>query len=196
MRMARRPRQRALAGQAFVELALVAPLVALLVVGMVAVVQLTRTQVALDAAAEAAALVAARAPDATAACADGHRQLAQVVEASRPLAGVRFRDGLAGGCVGSVPDASALALSRTGGADAIWFGRRPGRAFCRIGGAGPGTGGADPGDVRVVLAVQPRLGWLPGGGAWLPLRLTADAVAKIDAFRSRDVAVTTEGDAC
>ncbi len=184
----------AASGQAFVELALVTPLVVLLVLGVVTVVQLARTQVAIRTAAQAAALVAARAPDAVAACADGHAQLSWIVDASAPLAGVTFRDALAGRCVGRFPQASALPLSPSGGADAIWFGSRPGRAFCRIGGAGPA--GANPGDVVVVMAVRPRIDWLPGGGAWLPVRMSARALVKIDAFRSRDVAVTTEGDGC
>ncbi|HUY96537.1 MAG TPA: TadE/TadG family type IV pilus assembly protein [Verrucomicrobiae bacterium] len=182
------------AGQAFVELALVTPLILLLVLGVVTLVQLARIGGALDAAAQAAALVAARAPDAVAACGDGHAQLAQVVAASPPLAGVWFRDGLAGRCVGAQPAASRLALSRSGGAEAIWFGTGPQRAFCRIGGGAPGL--ANPGDVLVVVALRPRLAWLPDGGAWLPLRLSARALVKVDAFRSRDVAVSTEGDRC
>ncbi len=185
------PRAR---GQSLVELALVTPLVLVLVVGTVTVVQLARIQLALGAATQASALVAARAADAVAACRGGRSQLESIVAASPPLATVTFRIALAGGCVGPLPSLGSLPLSRSGGGAAIWFGRSPGRAFCRIG--QPGAGGGDPGDVIVLAALHPRIPWLPNGGAFLPLRLGARAVVKVDPFRSRDVAITTEGDTC
>ena len=183
-------------GQAFVELALVAPVLILLVLGSVALVQLAQTQVALNTAASATAFVVARGADARDACRAGHQQLATVIGEAATLRRGRFEDVLHGRCTGPLPDAARLPSTPGAGSLAIWFGRAaPNHAFCRMGAAtAPGTPG--DGDVMVLVAFTPSLGWIPGVGPWLDRRLVGRAVAKIEPFRSRLPAVDPTGDHC
>jgi len=73
-------------GQALVELALCAPVVILIAVGVAAVVQVEDASAGLDAATHAAASVAARAPDSVTAESAAHARFASVVVAY-PLSG-------------------------------------------------------------------------------------------------------------
>ena len=66
-------------GQAFIELALCAPLVILLALGTVVSIQIASARAGLDAATQAAAEVAARAPNAETALATGHERFTEVV---------------------------------------------------------------------------------------------------------------------
>ena len=68
-------------GQALVELALCAPVVILIAVGVAAVVQVEDASAGLDAATHAAASVAARAPDSVTAESAAHARFASVVMA-------------------------------------------------------------------------------------------------------------------
>jgi hypothetical protein len=77
-------------GQALLELALCAPVVVLLAVGVAAVVQVEDASAGLDAATHAAASVAARAPDAMTANSAAHARFAAVVVAY-PLHGATFQ---------------------------------------------------------------------------------------------------------
>ncbi len=183
-------------GQAFVELALVAPLLILLVLGAVALVQLAQTQVALNTAASATAFVVARGADARDACRAGHRQLSTVIGEAATLRHGRFRDVLRGRCIGPLPDAGRLPVSPGAGSLAIWFGRSaPGHAFCRMG-TPSRPGRPSDGDVVVLVAFMPALDWIPGVGRWLDQRLIGRAVVKIEPFRSRLPAVDPTGDHC
>ncbi|HUY61068.1 MAG TPA: TadE family protein [Candidatus Dormibacteraeota bacterium] len=183
-------------GQAFVELALVAPVLILLVLGAVTLVQLAQTQVALNTAASATAFVVARGADARDACRAGHQQLSTVIGEAPTLRHGRFQDVLHGRCVGPLPDAGRLPAAPGAGSLAIWFGRSaPGRAFCRVGTATP-PGTPSDGDVVVLVAFMPAFDWIPGVGRWLDQRLVGRAVAKIEPFRSRLPAVDPTGDHC
>lgn len=97
---------RSIRGQVLVELALCAPLVLLLAVGGAAVVQLEDARAGLDAATDAAASAAARAPDTVTADAAAHSRFEAVV-AEYPLEGATLRislgsfDRIAGGSVTS-----------------------------------------------------------------------------------------------
>jgi Flp pilus assembly protein TadG len=77
-------------GQALLELALCAPVVILLAVGVAAVVQVEDASMGLDAATHAAASVAARAPDPGTADSAAHARFAAVV-AAYPLHGATLR---------------------------------------------------------------------------------------------------------
>jgi uncharacterized protein (UPF0333 family) len=90
-------------GQALVELAIVLPIILVLACGAVAVVQLARTQMALETAASATALVGARGVDAFEACVDAHRELATVLSESSGLISPNLTDELRGACVGPLP---------------------------------------------------------------------------------------------
>lgn len=68
-------------GQALVELAVCAPIVALLGIGAAAAIQVAEAQTGLDAAARSAVAVAARAPNATEAQTAAHWRFASVVAA-------------------------------------------------------------------------------------------------------------------
>ena len=72
---------RASRGQSLVELAVCAPLVLLLALGAAAVVRLQDAESGLEAATQAAAITAARAPDASAAQASAQSRFAAVVSA-------------------------------------------------------------------------------------------------------------------
>jgi hypothetical protein len=77
-------------GQALLELALCAPVVVLLAVGVAAVVQVEDARAGLEAATHAAASVAARAPDAVIANSAAHARFAAVVGAY-PLHGATLQ---------------------------------------------------------------------------------------------------------
>jgi hypothetical protein len=77
-------------GQALLELALCAPVVTLLALGVAAVVQVEDASAGLDAATHAAASVAARAPDAVIANSAAHARFAAVV-AAYPLRGATIQ---------------------------------------------------------------------------------------------------------
>lgn len=68
-------------GQALLELALCAPVAILLAIGTVAAVQVAEARAGLDAATQAAANAAARAPDAPTAAAAAQRRFASVISA-------------------------------------------------------------------------------------------------------------------
>lgn len=179
-------------GQALVELALVLPVLLLLACGAVAIVQIARTQIALGTAASAAALVGARASDATAACSGARSQLRMVVSENSSLLSGPLVNQLAGGCTGPLPAARGLP---SGLAFAIWLGYgASGNTFCRRG--GPASGGITDGDVLVVLTYKPKLGWIPVVGNWLAPTLTSRSVQKVDPFRSRNPGQNPAGDDC
>ncbi len=82
-------------GQALVELALCAPVVMILAVGVAAVVQVEDAAAGLDAATHAAASAASRAPDSATATAVAHARFAAVV-AGYPLRGATLGIDLSG----------------------------------------------------------------------------------------------------
>ena len=183
-------------GQALVELALVLPVMLALSCGAVAVVQLARTQMAMEAAANASALVAARGIDADQACAGAHQELETVLSESQGLLPSTLTDGLHGGCVGPVPDPSRMPAALGGGSFALWFGYGgENDTFCRVG-SGPGSGAPTDGDVVATVVYRPDLAWVPLIGSWLSPRLTTTATDKVDSFRSRDPQADPTGDDC
>lgn len=178
------------------ELALVLPLTLLLGLGSVAVVQLARTQMALETASSAAALVAARAIDSQRACQEATQELQVVEQESSGLLAGPIRQLGGGRCVGPVPDKLAMPTALGGGSSDIWFGYGAALdSFCRIGGP-PDRAGLTDGDVEVVIAYRPNLDWIPVVGNWMSPRLSASSVQKIDPFRSRDPAQDPTGDDC
>jgi hypothetical protein len=183
-------------GQALVELALVLPVILVLGCGAVAVVQLARTQVALETAASAAALVGARGVDASEACLDAHHELATVLRESSELVSGDLTDQLRGACVGPLPEVGLVPASPGGGSFALWFGYG-GRndSFCRVG-ASPLSSGPTDGDMVATVVYRPDLDWIPLIGSWLSPRLTSTAIDKIDPFRSRDPIADPTGDGC
>lgn len=86
---------KASCGQALVELALCAPVVMLLAVGVAAVVQVEDAAAGLDAATHAAASAASRAPDSATATLAAHARFAAVV-AGYPLRGATLSIDLSG----------------------------------------------------------------------------------------------------
>jgi len=183
-------------GQALVELAVVLPILLLLGCGAVAVVQIARTQMAMEAAASATALVAARGVDATQACSGGHQEMGTVLSESDGLLPLNLTDALRGGCVGAVPQSDDLPAAVGTGSFALWFGYGgPNDTFCRVG-SGPGTGTPTDGGVVVTVVYRPNLAWIPLIGSWLSPRLTTIATDKVDPFRSRDPSVDPTGDDC
>jgi len=183
-------------GQALLELALVLPLTLLLGCGAVAVVQLARTQIALDTAASAAALVAARGVDAATACQDAHGELLSVLASNSQLLPANLHDDAGGTCTGLSPAVGTLPAGFGTGSFRIWFGYGAALdTFCRVGGAPNGAGVTD-GDVVVVMAFRPDLRWIPLVGGWMSPTLRASSVDKIDPFRSRDPQQDPTGDYC
>lgn len=194
--MTLRVRHRRGRGQALVELALVLPVILLLGCGAVAVVQLARTELALESAASAAALVAARGVDATQACLDAHRELTTVISESAGLFAADLTDELQGACVGPLPESGVMPAQIGGGSYALWFGYGgTNDTFCRIG-SSPRAGSATDGDVVATLVYRPNLDWIPLVGSWLSPRLAAVATEKIDPFRSRNPLTDPTGDSC
>jgi hypothetical protein len=186
----------AASGQALVELALVLPLTLLLGCGAVAVVQLARTQMAMQTASDAAALVAARAVDARVACSQAEEELATVVQESQGLLAGQLHNMTLGTCVGQPPLATALPATPGSGSYQVWFGYGGSDdSFCRLGGAPNATGLTD-GDVEVMMAFRPDLDWIPVLGNWLSPVLHASDTEKIAPFRSRDPSQDPTGDDC
>lgn len=184
------------AGQALVELALVLPLTLLLGCGAVAVVQLARTQMALNTAASASALVGARGVDATRACQGARDELQSVLTVNGSLLPSDLQDAGPGECSGALPALSQLPAPTGGGSFAIWFGYGSATdTFCRSGGA-PTAGGVTDGDVVVALAFRPDLSWIPLVGGWMSPTLRTSSTEKIDPFRSRDPSQDPTGDDC
>ncbi len=178
------------------ELALVLPVTLLLGCGAVAVVQLARTQMAMDTATSAGALVAARGIDATSACQAAMHEVKQVEQESSGLLSGPIRRLGGGRCAGPVPDQAMMPASLGRGSVQIWFGYgSPLDTFCRVGGA-PDARGLTDGDVEVVMAFRPNLDWVPLVGAWISPTLRASSIQKIDPFRSRDPSQDPSGDAC
>jgi Flp pilus assembly protein TadG len=103
-------------GQALVELALCAPVVILLAVGVAAVVQVEEAGAGLDAATHAAAAAAARAPDIASADVTAHARFDSVV-AGYPLRGATLRISF-----GSFARASDVSLSSNAFVDVAWAG--------------------------------------------------------------------------
>jgi Flp pilus assembly protein TadG len=103
-------------GQALVELALCAPVVVLLAVGVAAVVQVEEASAGLDAATHAAAAAAARAPDAASADGTAHARFDSVV-AGYPLRGATLRISF-----GTFARASEVSLSSNAFVDVAWAG--------------------------------------------------------------------------
>jgi hypothetical protein len=183
-------------GQALVELAIVLPIILVLACGAVAVVQLARTQMALETAASATALVGARGVDAFEACVDAHRELATVLSESSGLISPNLTDELRGACVGPLPEAGRMPASPGGGAFALWFGYGgQNDSFCRIG-TSPVSSAPTDGDMVASLVYRPDLEWIPIIGSWLSPRLASTAMDKIDPFRSRDPVADPTGDGC
>jgi hypothetical protein len=183
-------------GQALVELAIVLPLVLVLACGAVAVVQLARTQMALQTAASATALVGARGVDASEACLDAHRELATVLSESKGLVSDDLTDELRGECVGPLPEGGLMPASPGGGSFALWFGYGgQNDSFCRVGTSPVSTAPTD-GDMVATLVYRPDLEWIPIIGSWLSPRLACTAIDKIEPFRSRDPLADPTGDAC
>ena len=189
------PREPA-GGQALLELALILPLTLLLGCGAVAVVQPARTQMAMNTASSAAALVAARAVDAQSACQQATQELHLVEEESSGLLSGPIRQLGGGRCVGPAPDAGTMPTVAGGGSAQIWFGYGAALdSFCRVGGP-PNSSGLTDGDVEVVIAYRPNLQWIPLLGAWMSPSLRASSIQKIDPFRSRDPSQDPTGDDC
>lgn len=183
-------------GQALVELAIVLPVVLVLGCGAVAVVQLARTQMAMEAAASASALVGARAGDATGACLGAHQELATVLSESGGLLPTGLADNLHGGCVGPLPDGSVMPAALGGGSFALWFGYGgQNDSFCRVG-TSPSSRAPTDGDVVATVVYRPDLDWIPLIGSGLSPRLTSTATEKVDPFRSRDPQADPTGDDC
>ena len=183
-------------GQALVELAIVLPVVLVLCCGAVAVVQLARTQMALETAASATALVGARGLDASQACLAAHRELATVLSESGGLVSATLSDELRGACVGPLPESSLLPAALGSGSFALWFGYgAQNDTFCRLGASSSGSVPTD-GDMVATLVDRPDLEWIPVVGSWLSPRLAATAIDKIDPFRSRDPLADSTGDSC
>ncbi len=183
-------------GQALLELALVLPIILLLGCGAVAVVQLARTQLAMQTASSAAALVAARAIDAQRACQEATQELRVVEQENSGLLQGHIRQLGGGRCVGPAPNAATMPTSIGGGSAQIWFGYGGALdSFCRVGGP-PNSTGLTDGDVEVVIAYRPDLEWIPLLGSWLSPSLRAHSIQKIDPFRSRDPSQDPTGDDC
>jgi hypothetical protein len=192
----RKNRQSGRTGQALVELAVVLPVVLVLGCGAVAVVQLARTQIAMEAAASATALVAARGEGATQACTGAHEEIATVLSESNGLLPLDLADVFHGGCVGPIPESSAMPASLGSGSFALWFGYGGAEdTFCRVG-TSPGSGAPTDGDVVATVVYRPNLAWIPLIGSWLSPRLTTSATDKVDPFRSRDPQADPTGDDC
>ena len=183
--------QGSVSGQALVELALVLPVLLLLGLAAAAIVQVARTQLAMTAAASASALVAARAPDAAAACAESRLQLETSVTDSGGLIPASLADRFGGRCAGPLPaPTGAIPNSYF-----IWLGLGGAQdTFCRRG--TPVRGSLTDGDVVVSIAYRPNLSWLPLVGSWLSPELQAQSVQKVDPFRSRDPSQDPTGDNC
>jgi hypothetical protein len=190
------PRGRSGQGQALVELAIVLPIVLVIGCGAVAVVQVARTQIALETAANATALVGARGVDATEACLAAHRELATVLSESSGLVSADLTDELRGACVGPLPESGLLPASPGAGSFALWFGYGgQSDSFCRVG-TSPLSSAPTDGDMVAKLVYRPDLEWIPIIGSWLSPRLTSTAIDKIDPFRSRDPIADPTGDNC
>ncbi|MGH7692452.1 MAG: TadE/TadG family type IV pilus assembly protein [Candidatus Dormibacteria bacterium] len=194
--MSRSDPSRRRRGQALVELAVVLPLLLLLGCGAVGVVQVARTQMAINTAANASALVGARGLDAVAACSGAHQELTTVLTESGGLLSPDLSDQLGGSCVGSIPNPGAMPAPQGGGSYALWFGYGASNdSFCRVGSA-PQGGAPTDGDVVATLVYRPNLDWIPLVGGWLSPRLSTTATEKIDPFRSRDPKADATGDNC
>lgn len=194
--MSRKSRRDSRAGQALVELAVVLPVVLVLACGAVAVVELARSQMAMETAASAAALVGARGVDATQACSGAHQEMATVLSESDGLLPLNLADDLHGGCAGPAPNSMAMPAPLGSGSFALWFGYGGANdTFCRVG-TGPGAGAPTDGDVVATVVYRPNLDWIPLIGFWLSPRLTSTATDKVDPFRSRDPKVDSTGDDC
>lgn len=185
-------RRRTAGGQALVELALVLPVLLLLGLASSAIVLLARTQMAMATATSAAALVAARAPDATAACSGARLQLATSIAESGGLLPASPTDSLGGRCAGPLP---APAAPGSSGSYFIWLGLGGiTDTFCRRG--IPVAGALTDGDVVVSLTYRPNLSWIPMVGGWISPVLSSRSVQKVDPFRSRDPSQDPTGDYC
>ncbi len=172
------------------------PVVLVLACGSVAVVELARTQMAMDTAASASALVGARGVDASQACVGAHQEMATVLSESQVLLPNDLADDLRGSCEGTLPDENTLAAASGHGSFALWFGYGGASdTFCRIGTA-PGAAAPTDGYVVATIAYRPNLGWIPLIGSWLSPRLTAMVIDKVDPFRSRDPNSDPTGDDC
>ena len=183
-------------GQALVELALVLPIILVIGCGAVAVVQIARTQMAMESAAAAAALVAARGEDAVQACAGAHQELQTVLSESNGLLPTTLQDAMHGGCAGPTLTTTTMPASLGTGSFAIWFGYgAPDDTFCRVGTV-PVTGSPTDGDVVATLVYRPDLAWIPLVGGLLSPRLPSAATDKVDPFRSRRPAIDPTGDDC
>ena len=194
--MSPHPRRPQRAGQALVELALVLPVVLIVGCGAVAVVQLARTQMTLESATAAAALVAARGADATEACSSAHRELQTVLAESGGLVPTTIEDEMHGGCVGPLPSSQAMPASLGAGSFALWFGYGGADdTFCRVG-ALPTASGPTDGDVMATVVYRPNLGWIPLLGGLLSPRLISAATDKVNPFRSREPSIDPTGDDC
>lgn len=192
--MSGRPGRRR--GQALVELALVLPVLLLLGCGAAAIVQLAKTQLAMESASTAAALVGARGVDAEQACSDMHRELMTVVDDNRGLLRGSLLDPLDGACVGPLPSTSSLRARLGGGSYVLWFGYGAADdSFCRVGGGAAAAGPTD-GDIFVAFAYRPDLSWIPLVGGWLSPRLVSSTTDKVEPFRSRDPGQDPTGDEC
>lgn len=183
-------------GQALVELAVVLPVVLILACGAVAIVQLARTQMAMEAAASATALVGARGLDAAQACSGAHQEMATVLSESGGLLPSDLVDELHGGCVGAVLESGTMPTAPGRGSFALWFGYGGANdTFCRVG-TSPGDGSPSDGDMVATVVYRPNLDWIPLVGSWLSPRLSTTATDKVDPFRSRDPQVDPTGDDC
>lgn len=184
------------AGQALVELALVLPIVLIVGCGAVAVVQLARTQMTMESAAAAAALVAARGVDATEACSSGHRELQTVLAESGGLVPTTIEDEMHGGCAGALPNSQTMPTSLGGGSFALWFGYGGADdTFCRVGTVATSSIPTD-GDVMATVVFRPNLSWIPLVGGMLSPRLVSAATDKVNPFRSRKPSTDPTGDNC
>jgi hypothetical protein len=189
-------RRRAARGQALVELAIVLPIVLVLCCGAVAVVQLARTQMALETAASATALVGARGLDASQACLAAHRELGTVISESSGLISAEMTDELRGACVGPLPESNLMPAGLGSGSFSLWFGYgAQDDTFCRVGSSSKLRVPTD-GDMVATLVYRPDLEWIPVVGSWLSPRLASTAIDKIDPFRSRDPLADSAGDSC
>jgi hypothetical protein len=178
------------------ELALVLPLVLVIGCGAVGVVQIARTQMSMETATTAAALVAARGADAAQACTGAHKELSTVLLESRGLLPANLSDYMNGRCSGPIPTSLNMPAPLGSGSFALWFGFGAANdTFCRVG-ADPDSGTPTDGDVVATIVYRPNLDWIPLVGGWLSPRLTSVASEKVDPFRSREPAIDATGDAC
>jgi Flp pilus assembly protein TadG len=105
---------RSARGQALIELALCAPIVILLALGTAVGIQVASARAGLDAATQAAADVAARAPNAETAIAAGHERFTEVV------AGYPMRSATLVLSVGDFSRSASVVASSSASIDIAW----------------------------------------------------------------------------